>query len=75
MQIDEHFVELSKYRRIHHLLGQDVLFEFPWSDNSILGQVPETVGVLNKNLDRLITSQALTHGSLLFVRATHYCST
>ena len=44
----------SRYRRIHHLPGQNVLilFEFACSDNSICGQVSETVGVTCIQLSR-----------------------
>ena len=49
LNLDQDFLDTtkmrSKFRRLRSLPGQNVLFEFACSDDSILGQVCESVGV------------------------------
>lgn len=49
LELDEVFVETcrmrNRYRRLHRLPGDNVLFEFACSNNSVLGQVAESINV------------------------------
>ena len=56
VELSKQFLEIasmrSRYRRLHHLPGQNVLFEFACSDDSILGQVSESYSIKCIRLSR-----------------------
>ena len=49
LELDELFVETcrmrNRFRRLHKLVGENMLFEFACSNDSILGQVSSSIGV------------------------------